>query len=241
MLMLYFSGTGNSKYIAETFSRYMDAKCHSIEEQLDYDQLLASEETIAFCYPIFGSRVPRIMREFVVQHIESLKNKKLIIFCTQMMFSGDGARVFTNMFPRGDIEVIYAEHFFMPNNVNNLFFLPLASKERIAKQIKAADRKMQIVCQNITAGIVKKRGFNIISRGLGLLQGVFVPGWEKRLRVRLELTAIVLSAVYVLTSVPCKTLNAKTGKLYRKTTAPSVTVVSTNVRRKPFMYFLRRK
>jgi hypothetical protein len=70
MLMLYFSGTGNSKYIADTFSRHMDAKCHSIEEQLDYGQLLVSEETIAFCYPIFGSRVPRIMREFVAQHIE---------------------------------------------------------------------------------------------------------------------------------------------------------------------------
>jgi ferredoxin len=182
MLMLYFSGTGNSKYIAEAFSRHMEAKCHSIEEQLDFAKMIASEETIAFCYPIFGSRVPRIMREFVARHIESLKNKKVVIFCTQMMFSGDGARVFTDMFPHGYVEVIYAEHFFMPNNVNNLFFLPLASKKRTEKYIKASDKKMQKVCQNISAGIVKKRGFNIMSRGLGLIQGVFVPSWEKKLR-----------------------------------------------------------
>ena len=117
MIMLYFSGTGNSKYVAELFCRNMNASCHSIEENADFTALLASEEVIGFCYPIYGSRVPRIMREFVSVHTDSLKAKKLIIFCTQMYFSGDGARAFIDIFPRNHAEVIYAEHFLMPNNV----------------------------------------------------------------------------------------------------------------------------
>ena len=49
MVMFYFSGTGNSKYVAELFSDKMGALCHSIEENVDFESLIESNETIAFC------------------------------------------------------------------------------------------------------------------------------------------------------------------------------------------------
>jgi len=186
MLMLYFSGTGNSKYIAELFCSVMNThlsqsvQCRSIEENIDFGQLISSHETIGFCYPIYGSRVPRIMREFVGKYLEYLKNKKLIILCTQWMFSGDGARVFTDMFSRNYVKVVYAEHFSMPNNVNNLFILPVESDKKIKKYLDKAERKMQSVCNDIKNGKIKKRGFNVFSRFLGFFQGVFMPMWEKK-------------------------------------------------------------
>ncbi|MDR0497587.1 MAG: EFR1 family ferrodoxin [Treponema sp.] len=180
MVMLYFSGTGNSKYIAELFSRSIEAECHSIEEKIDFGQLITPEEIIGFCYPIYGSRVPRIMREFIQRNMEFFENKKVITLCTQLIFSGDGARVFTDMFPKNFIKVIYAEHFFMPNNVNNFFLLPLTNERKIKKCIIKAEKKMQIVCRNIKNGIIRKRGFNSISRILGLAQGVFMPKIEKK-------------------------------------------------------------
>jgi ferredoxin len=180
MIMLYFSGTGNSKYVAKLFCQKMNAKYHSIEESLEFAQLIFSEDTIGFCYPIYGSRVPRLMREFVAVHIESLKDKKLIIFCTQMGGSGDGARVLTDLFPREYVKVICAEHFLMPNNVCNLFFLPLAGERLTKYYLKNTEKKMQAVCKNIKAGRIKKRGFNPVSRALGLIQGVFMPGIEER-------------------------------------------------------------
>jgi hypothetical protein len=42
-----------------------------------------------------------------------------LFFCTQIILSGDGARTFIDLFPRGYIEVLYAEHFFIPKNVTN--------------------------------------------------------------------------------------------------------------------------
>jgi len=179
MVMFYFSATGNSKYIAELFSRNMNALCHSIEEDIDFAGLISSEDIICFCYPIYGSRVPRLMREFAVSHMEALKNKKLIIFCTQMYFSGDGARAFTDLFPSGFAEVIYAEHFLMPNNVCNVFITPLPSDKTIQKYLQNANSKMKDVCDDIANEIVKKRGFNVASRALGLIQGVFFPGLER--------------------------------------------------------------
>ena len=84
MIMLYFSGTGNSKYISELFCKINNAKSYSIEENIDFENIINSEEIIGFCYPIYGSRVPRIMREFVMKNKEYFKNKKVIIFCTQL-------------------------------------------------------------------------------------------------------------------------------------------------------------
>jgi len=188
MTMFYFSGTGNSKYIAELFCKNMNASCHSIEEKADFTELIKSEEIIGFCYPVYMSRVPKIMREFVLARMELLKDKKIIFFCTQWLMSGDGARAFTDLFPRNYIEVIYAEHFFMPDNVNNVFFLPVKNGKSIEKYIPKSERKMQKVCRNIEVGKIKKRGFNVFSRFLGLFQGVFMSALEKKANNTIKVT-----------------------------------------------------
>ena len=66
MLMLYFSGTGNSRYVAEAFSRRMEAECHSIEETADFAARMAAHVEVAVCYPVYCSGVPRLMREFAI-------------------------------------------------------------------------------------------------------------------------------------------------------------------------------
>ena len=179
-MILYFSGTGNSKFISELFCKNMDSICHSIEESIDFGQLITSKDIIGFCYPVYGSRVPRIMREFIKRYLGFLKNKKIIIFCTQLIFSGDGARAFTDLFPENFIQVIYAEHFFMPNNICNAFLIPLANERKIIDYKKKAEQKMEYTCNNIKNGIIKKRGFNFISRLFGLTQAVFMPKIEKK-------------------------------------------------------------
>jgi len=180
MLMLYFSGTGNSKYIAEKFSAGMNALCHSIEEPQAFGELIQQNEIIGFCFPTYGSRIPRIMREFVLRHINLLKGKKLIIFCTQLMFSGDGARAFTDLLPKRYAEIIYAEHFNMPNNLCNFPVFKVTNGIENKKCLSAADRKMKKVCFNIKNGIIKKRGFNFFSRCLGLIQGTSFPSLETK-------------------------------------------------------------
>ena len=180
MIMLYFSATGNSQYIAELFCEKMNAGRYSIEADTDFNKMIAAEEVVGFCYPIYGSRAPRLMREFVSKHMHLLKNKKLIIFCTQMGFSGDGARALTDLFPRRQANVIYAEHFLMPNNVCNLSIMPLASKKTTNWYLSNSQKKMQRTCENIRNGKTKRRGFNPGSRALGMIQGVFMPVIEKR-------------------------------------------------------------
>ena len=107
------------------------------------------------------------MREFVLKYKIFLKDKKVIVFCTQLMFSGDGARAFTDVLPKDYFKVIYAEHFNMPNNICNVPFFPPTKHEKIIKYLKAANKKLDIACYNIKGNIIKKRGFNHFPRALG--------------------------------------------------------------------------
>ena len=182
MILFYFSGTGNSKYIAEYFCRATSAECRSIEESMDADALIAAHDAIAFCYPIYGSCVPRLMREFVTAHVDALQPKKLIIFCTQLLFSGDGARALTDLMPGSAERVVYAEHFRMPNNICNFGMLSVKNGAQNAKKLRAAERKMQRACKNIQSGVVKKRGFNWFSKLLGMSQNLFWPKMEETYR-----------------------------------------------------------
>jgi ferredoxin len=216
MVILYFSGTGNSKYIAELFCSHIKAKSYSIEDKIDFGQLIVSEEIIGFCYPIYGSRIPRIMREFVKKYMEALKNKKVVIFCTQWIFSGDGARAFTDIFPRDFIKVIYAEHFYMPNNVNNLFFLPLANEKKIKKYKIKSEQKMVLVCQNIKNGAIKKRGFNALSRILGLMQGALMPKLEKKSMNKVRISDDCTLCRFCVSICPIGNLEYINGKIIQK-------------------------
>lgn len=181
MIVLYFSGTGNSKFIAEQFAEKMHAECHSIEEKIDYRELFDKSDTAAVVYPIYGSCVPRIMREFAELYLDDLKKKKLIIFCTQMVFSGDGARAFARLIPGCEERILYAEHFKMPNNICNFFLFPMNGKEAASKPEKAVKR-LDKVCRDIENGVIKKRGWNAFSCLLGKSQNIFYPKLEEKAR-----------------------------------------------------------
>jgi len=181
MITIYFSGTGNTRYIATNFAKKMNHKAYSIEEDQDFTSLISSHETIAFCYPIYTSDVPNIMKRFIHTHRHLLQNKNIIILSTQLFFSGDGARVFTDLIDDIHHSVIYAEHFNMPNNICNLWLIPLAKEKRIAKYLDHAESKLIKMCAHIEQGIIRKRGFNPISKWLGwFTQRAYFPKIEAR-------------------------------------------------------------
>jgi len=171
MLTIYFSGTGNTAFVAQNFSEKIGATCINIEDDADFAALFAAHDKIAVFYPVYGSRVPLIMRRFSNKYEAYFAGKKVVIIVTQMLFSGDGARVFTDLFPPGHFDVIYAEHLMMPNNVSNFVILPKTSDKRVKKHFKRAENKINAICDNINKKVVKLRGFSRASKLLGSVQG----------------------------------------------------------------------
>ena len=216
MVIFYFSGTGNSQHIARLLAEGLDAECHSIEEGVDFGALMSTHDTIGFCYPVHGSRVPRIMREFTLKHLRFLENKKLILLCTQLIFSGDGSRAFTDMLPRNYVDVIYAEHIIMPNNVCNLFILPLAKREKQRACVARAEQQVLKIHGEIKSGLRRKRGFNLVSRVFGLIQGVFFPAFERSGLDKVWMDDDCIKCLLCVSLCPMKNIRFENNRLITK-------------------------
>lgn len=170
MVIIYFSGTGNTKYIAKSFSKIMNCKNYSIEEDMDFEKILSENERIVLCYPIHFSMAPIYFRNFVKKYKTNFRNKKLIIFCTQQFYSGDGARSITDLLE--DVEVIYAEHFNMQNNITSFQAYYKLTKINNKKCLEKTYKKLEKISKEINNNEIYLKGFNNFSKKLGKMQHI---------------------------------------------------------------------
>ena len=66
-MIFYFSGTGNTRFIASQLSESTGERLIPIATAVldgKYDYELAADERIGFCFPIHGWRPPFIVRDF---------------------------------------------------------------------------------------------------------------------------------------------------------------------------------
>jgi NAD-dependent dihydropyrimidine dehydrogenase PreA subunit len=189
IVLFVFSGTGNTRFAAKTIADAFEGDrvtLASIERVTDAQTLVDASDLVGLGYPIYGSDVPKIVKTFV----SSLKgnDKPVFVFCTQLLFSGDGAAVGGRLLRRQGFDVRWFEHFLMPNNISDVRFLRLfakASPEKIRNRtVKTATR----LVKRIRSKQSFKKGSNPFSLMLGLFQRIpfraMEESWAKtRLRV----------------------------------------------------------
>ena len=74
-MIFYFSGTGNTKWVAQQIAEALNETLISIPDLIrdgQYQFTLQVEERIGFCFPTHGWQPPRIVRDFI--HRFSTKN-----------------------------------------------------------------------------------------------------------------------------------------------------------------------
>ncbi len=180
IVIFYFSGTGNTWWVCEELVSQLEklghsARAYSIETISTYEatELIRDSEIAGFGYPIHGSDLPVPMKDFIVQ-LPVSSRKKAFVFCTQWLWSGDGAAVGGAMLRDRGFNVQWGEHFLMPNNVTvSIIRLPYSNDpNRLAGVLGRAARRAARFARKIHAGSVSLRGFNLVSFCLGSLQRV---------------------------------------------------------------------
>ena len=170
----YFSGTGNTAYVAKMIAKRLSessaqCSCNSIEEP-GCLEAMQNANTIVIGYPVYGSCIPRIMREFLDKNLEIFKNKSVSVFATQFLFSGDGAALAGRRLKRAGASIICLRHFRMPNNLCGLRIYPVRNNSIKDKRlIQKTEKKTGNFCAEILAGKGRRQGNNLISTGLGFL------------------------------------------------------------------------
>lgn len=122
-VIFYYSGTGNTWYVANKLKHYLannTGPCDilSIEDLsiLTVKSKINNADIIGFGFPIYASDIPDPMKQFM-QKIRISKEKKVMLFCTQHFFSGDGTRIATEFLNVSNEQIMWAKHFNMPNNI----------------------------------------------------------------------------------------------------------------------------
>lgn len=168
MLGLYFSGTGNTKYIMEKLMGKIDANASilSITDELAIEEIKKSE-VIYFAYPIQFSNLPMIIRNFIKNHKDLWAGKKIFIICTMGLFSGDGAGLAKRLFKRYKAKVLGGLHLRMPDAVCDSKMLKHSlteNKEIIRKSLIKLDR----ATEKVKRGKYPKNGVYFFDQIAGL-------------------------------------------------------------------------
>lgn len=126
--LFYFSGTGNTWWVARCLGRALreegfvvslrNIETVSLEE---VRELVLQADLVGVGYPVYGSDVPELMKGFLAG-LPRGQVKPALVFCTQYLWSGDGARVGASILGDRDYRIRWSAHIRMPSNltVNSL-------------------------------------------------------------------------------------------------------------------------
>ena len=176
-VIFYFSGTGNTWWvsgrIAESLNKAgLKTNAYSIEkvDEQTADLLVSSAGLVGFGYPIYGSDLPLSMKNFIAS-LPNIEAKFAFVFCTQFLWSGNGAAAGARLLEGKGFKVDWGEHFFMPNNLSAGFFpMPYTNnRSRIEKILKRAEKRIARFAEHIIEGEPFKRSFSYFANILGSL------------------------------------------------------------------------
>lgn len=179
-VIFFFSGTGNTWWVTEEIYGELrkinySVKKRSIEEVTveEADLLISGADLAGFGYPIYGSDIPKPMLSFIGA-LKKVNQQKAFVFCTQWIWSGDGARVAASVLNKKGFTVRWGEHFLMPNNVTvNMIPLPYTNNSsKLNKIRKRAVKRIRHFSEKIATGKKYHRGFCKLSFLLGSVQRV---------------------------------------------------------------------
>lgn len=178
-VVFYFSGTGNTWWVANQIKKQLDAAGINADtvsiESIDAkkaDWWIKASDLVFFGWPIYGSDLPEPMKNFIDGLLPIEKGKHIHTFCTQMIFSGDGAWLYQKNFDQKGLFIDSCAHFLMPSNVS-VWHGRLGPPKSEQKTMKIMDKCAQSVAQYVrdllsgNARIVGKHSYllGIIQRG----------------------------------------------------------------------------
>ena len=170
LVLFYFSGTGNTRYIAKRIcatlnGRGYEAEAVSIEgmSPAEARTMIDNSSAVGLGWPIYGSDIPDIMKDFI-KYMPIVENKPLLTFCTQMAFSGDGAVVMRGFLEAKGYVQKWAMQFNMPNNVS-VRGIPISSSDDYAineeKYLKRARKKADYLAYKVLKNVEVIKGATV--------------------------------------------------------------------------------
>ena len=149
-MILFFSGCGNSKYVANELARLTDDSLRFIDPKESNPVIeLRPDEPLGVVCPVYAWAVPRLVSDYLNRLAINVKPAYTYLACTCGDNVGRTPERFAKVLKARDINLDAAFSFVMPETYINLPGFNLHSDENAARKIDAVRERLPQVAEKI--------------------------------------------------------------------------------------------
>lgn len=180
MIGVYFSGTGNTKFCVDRFLQAYASSNNSFSiEEHETLEKIKHEDALVLGYPVQFSNIPKILRDYIVEHQQIWKGKKIFIIATMGLFSGDGAGILARLLAHYGAIIVGGLHLIMPNSISDGRALGRSLEKNKALVMKA-NRKIARAASHVKNGRPPQEGLGIAAHFAGLFGQRLYFSWKTK-------------------------------------------------------------
>jgi flavodoxin/ferredoxin len=173
-MILYFSGTGNSRYAAQIIQSITGDEIVSMNDLIKTGnpEPLTSEKPFVFVCPIYAWRIPRVVEKFIQAHEFAGSLKAYFVF-TCGDSSGNAARYTKKLCAEKGFESLGFASVVMPENYVAMYNVP--DKAHAEVKIQSATPEIHVLAREIKEGRILKENKPGLSGAIqsGIINPIF--------------------------------------------------------------------
>ncbi len=152
-MVLYFSATGNTEYIAKEIAKRTNDECLNLLERIKTQDLspINSEKPFVICAPIYVCEIPRFMMKFL-KKLSFTGSKDVYFILTSGGYCGPAGNLLKKIFKAKKMTCHGHAEFKMPRNYVASNSYPMLEKEEIEKRLIDSYNQLDQVSNDILAG-----------------------------------------------------------------------------------------
>lgn len=152
-MILYFSATGNTEYIAKEIAKQLNDDCINLLDRVKSNDhtILHSDKPFIICAPVYVCEMPRFMSKYLKEQDFS-GNKNVYFIFTSGGYCGISGQLAKQIFRKKKMNYLGHAEFKMPRNYVANDSYPMLERDEIEKRILDSKEKINTVVADIKAG-----------------------------------------------------------------------------------------
>lgn len=157
--IFYFSGTGNSLYVAKNLATRLDGQYTNVASCVEQTEILVDSDIVGFVFPVYAYTYPKIL-DYFCKKLKIISNPKYVfIITTYGSTPGRAAHKFAKRLNKY-FKVDYTNGVLMPENYIAIF--KPDSPKIVEQKINNAQLSMDKICEDIKAQVNLVKNNNTI-------------------------------------------------------------------------------
>ncbi len=152
-MVLYFSATGNTEFIARELAKRTNDECVNLLERIKKQDFtpVHSENPFVICAPVYVCEIPRFMMKYL-KKLSFTGSKDVYFILTSGGYCGPSGYLLKRIFKAKKMVCHGHAEFKMPRNYVASDSYPMLEKDEVEKRILDSYKQLEQVVADILAG-----------------------------------------------------------------------------------------